>query len=225
MTDLIVATCSYQAADFAVKNWHYSKKMPAGKCYRIGVWENKKFVGAVIFSWGANNNLSSPYGLEMIECVELVRVACRQHDLPVTKFVSLAIKKLKADNPGIRLIISFADSYQGHIGTIYKAGNWFYLGKTTNKVDYIMPDGSVLNRRAYTGKGFNGERRPLPKDAVKFNSPPKLRYAMPLDKAMRRKIAKLALPYEYAVEGLEVSRLDSVKEVQVQSLPTALRSI
>jgi len=222
MTELVVAPCSYKAATFAVQNWHYSKKMPAGKCYRLGVWEDGKFVGALVFSWGANRSLSSPYGLEMTECVELVRVACRQHILPITKFVSIAIKKLKSDNPGIRLIISFADSYQGHVGTIYQAGNWFFLGRTAPKFDYKMPDGSILNRRAYTGKSFDGKVRALPSGAVKVDSPPKLRYAMPLDKSIRREIAKMALPYENAVEGLEESRGDSVSEVLVQSQPTAL---
>lgn len=225
MTNLVVAPCSYKAAAFAVENWHYSKKMPAGKCYKLGVWEDEKFVGALVFSWGANKSLSSPYDLEMTECVELVRVACRKHRLPVTKFVSLAIKKLKADNPGIRLIISFADSYQGHVGTIYQAGNWFFLGTTAPKFDYKMPDGSILNRRAYTGKSFDGRVQPLPREAVKVSSPPKLRYAMPLDKSIRRKIAKMALPYQYAVEGLEASHLDSFEEVLVQSQPTALGDV
>lgn len=220
-----MAPCSYKAATYAVENWHYSKKMPAGKCYRLGVWEDGKFVGALVFSWGANRSLSSPYGLEMTECVELVRVACRKHILPITKFVSLGIKKLKANNPGLRLIISFADSYQGHVGTIYQAGNWFFLGRTAPKFDYKMPDGSILNRRAYTGKSFNGTLRPLPSGAVKVDSPPKLRYAMPLDKSMRRQIAKIALTYENAVEGLEESRGDSVSEVLVQSQPTALGDI
>lgn len=222
MTDLVVAPCSYEAAAYAVKSWHYSKKMPAGKCYRLGVWEDDKFVGALVFAWGANKSLSSPYGLQMTECVELVRVACRRHILPITKFVSMAIKKLKSDNPGIRLIISFADSHQGHVGTIYQAGNWFFLGETAPKFDYKMPDNSILNRRAYTGKGFNGTVRPLPSGATKVNSPPKLRYAMPLDKSMRRQIAKMSLPYKSAVEGLEASHLDSVGEVLVQSQPTAL---
>jgi len=39
---------------------------------------------------------------------------------------------------------------------------------------------------------------------------------------MARKLSKLALSYPHAVKGLEESRSDSVAEVQVQSLLTAL---
>jgi len=38
--------CSYQAAKYAVENWHYSKCMPVGKLVKIGVWEDKKYIGA-----------------------------------------------------------------------------------------------------------------------------------------------------------------------------------
>jgi hypothetical protein len=41
----------------------------------------------------------------------------------------------------------------------------------------------------------------------------KYRYLYPLDKQIRRKIVKLALPYPNAVEGLEVSHDNSVVEV------------
>jgi len=49
----------------------------------------------------------------------------------------------------------------------------------------------------------------------------KYRYIYPLDKAMRRKVDKLRLPYPSAVEGSIASRDTSGIEVQVQSLPTA----
>jgi len=221
MVDLKVAPCSHEAAKYAVMNWHYSQQFPVGKAYKVGVWENQSFVGAVVFGYGANHNLSKAYGLDMTECVELVRVACREHLGFVSEYVSQALKLLKKDNPGLRVVISFADPYRGHQGGIYKAGNWIYLGKTDPKYDFVMPDGRVLNRRAYTGATFSGARKELPQGAKKIPMPPKHRFAFPLDKAMRRKLNKIALPYSNAVEGLEESHLDSVKEVQVQSLPTA----
>ncbi len=61
-----------------------------------------------------------------------------------------------------------------------------------------MPDGQVLNRRAYTGQQFgqgSSSRAQLPKEARPIIVPGKHRYLYPLDKAMRRKISRLALPY------------------------------
>ena len=46
--------CSHAAATWAVENWHYSGRMPAGKMVRIGAWEDGAFIGAVIFSQGGN---------------------------------------------------------------------------------------------------------------------------------------------------------------------------
>jgi hypothetical protein len=221
---LVIAPCSHKAARYAVENWHYSRQFPVGKAFKVGIWEDEQFIGAIVFTWGANHNLSKAYGLKMTECVELVRVACREHKGFVSQYVSAALRLLKSSNPGIRLVISFADPYQNHEGGIYKAGNWIYLGQTSSKYDFVMPDGKVLNRRGSTGRTFYGARRELPKGAEKKWMPPKHRYGFPLDKAMRRKLVKLEVKFPYAVEGLEESRGDSVSEVLVQSQPTARKS-
>ena len=197
MSDLLIAPCDAKAATFAVMNWHYSKTMPVGKSFKLGIWEQKQFIGAIIYGWGANHNLSKPYGLDMTECVELVRVAMRDHKVPVSQAVSSSLKQLKKHNPGLRLVISFADPYQGHRGGIYQAGNWIYAGQSPPKTDFIL-NGKVLNRRAYTGQQFGSgikSRAILPKGVQELKAPGKHRYLYPLDKGMRRQIQKLALPY------------------------------
>ena len=57
--------CSYHAAKYAVEHWHYSKTMPTPPVLNIGVWESGKFIGVVLFSRGANNNLGRPYRGEL----------------------------------------------------------------------------------------------------------------------------------------------------------------
>jgi hypothetical protein len=197
MSDLVVAPCSYEAAKFAVMNWHYSETMPVGKAYKVGAWEDSAFIGAVLFGWGANHNLSKPYGLDMTECVELVRVAMREHASPVSQVVAQAMKHLKRDNPRLRLVVSFADPYRDHHGGIYQAGNWIYAGQSPSKIEYQLDD-KILNRRAFTGQQFGKgatSRASIPTSARPIEMPGKHRYLYPLDKAMRRKITPLALPY------------------------------
>lgn len=194
--------CSHAAAKYAVEHWHYSGCLPVGKMVKMGVWEDDKFIGAVIFSWGANPNLSKPYGLKMIEVAELVRVALNDHKAPVTKIVSICLKMLKKQSPGIKLVISFADAYHDHVGVIYQAGNWLYLGKTHEKNDFEL-NGKIINRRAYTGKGFGGKRLPIPPGAKKIKMPPKYRYAMPLDIDVREKILQLSQPYPKRVGSID----------------------
>lgn len=221
-----IAHCSHEAAKHAVLNWHYSKAMPSGKLVKFGVWENKKFIGVVIYGRGATPNLGKPYQLEQTEICELVRVALDKHETTVTKIVAETIKKLKLSNPGLRLIVSFADPNQGHTGQIYKAGNWIYTGKSESAKFYRV-NGRVIHPRTAYSLGKNSLNWLIdnidPKAEAVYKLG-KLRFLYPLDKPIRRKIEKLAIQFEDAVEGLEVSRADSFGEVQVQFLATARKA-
>ncbi len=73
-----------ESAKYACENWHYSKCMPVGKTIKIGAWENGKFIGVIIFSYGANNNGAKSFGLKQDEACELTRVALTSHKSQVT---------------------------------------------------------------------------------------------------------------------------------------------
>ena len=225
MNELLVAPCSYDAAKYAVMNWHYSRTMPSGKLVKYGVWETGRFVGAIIYGRGATPVLGKPYGLDQTEVCELVRVAMTNHQSPVTQAISQTIKLLQSSNPKLRLIVSFADTGQSHKGGIYQAGNWVYSGHVVKC--WIQVNGVVLHPRSLGAKyGLGGQSIPwlranVDPDACNVELPPKHRYLYPLDRAMRRQIEPLRLPYPPAVEGSTVSRDASGVEVQVRSLPTA----
>jgi hypothetical protein len=194
MPDLRVDWCSHEAAEYAVSRWHYSRTMPVSKSARLGVWEANQFIGAVVFAWGANPNLGRPFDLDMLEVAELVRVALREHQTPVSRILSVAVRMLRRQSPGLRLLVSFADTDQGHHGGIYQAAGWIYTGTTPPKFDFML-NGQKLHRRTYTGANFGQPRLPIPAGAVKVRSPVKHRYVLPLDEAMRSRIAPLAQPY------------------------------
>jgi hypothetical protein len=126
--NLKIDFCSHDAAKYACLNWHYSRSIPACKLFKLGVWEDEKFIGAVIFSRGASPFLLKKYDLKQTEGCELTRVALKEHQTPVSRIVAIAIKILKKKNPGLRIIISFADPERGHHGGIYQAGGWIYTG-------------------------------------------------------------------------------------------------
>ena len=184
--DLKLAWCSFKASKFACENWHYSKCMPAGKSVKVGVWENNKFIGVVIFSLGANNNLAKHFGLEMTECVELTRVALSTHATPVTRIVSIAIKMLKKQSPKLKLIVSYADTGQGHDGIIYKAGNWIYQGKRHSESAIDPQTGEVKHTRSLHAKygSIKGFKRVKDK--------PKHRFVYPLEASVVERLQHLA---------------------------------
>jgi hypothetical protein len=171
--------CSYEAAKYAVEHWHYSKSLPSGKLIKIGVWENSAFIGAVIYSRGANNHLLSPYGLEQTDGCELARVALSRHLTAVTKIISVSLKMLKKANAGLKLVVSFADSRQGHEGKIYQAGNWVYAGSVKSSPDFYVNGRWQHQRNMHslygTIKGLKVPRR---------DGGYRHRYLMPLDRSL-----------------------------------------
>lgn len=192
--ELKIDWATHEAAKYACENYHYSKTLPVGKMVKLGAWENGKFIGVVIFAWGMNKSLGQPYGLEMVECCELVRVALTKHKVPVSRIMAVAIQFLKRQSPGIKLIVSFSDPEEGHHGGIYQATNWIYAGTTAGNYEWRL-NGRRLNKRAYTGHNFGNAKMKVPTGAIKINLKGKHRYLMPLDKEMRKRILPLSRPY------------------------------
>lgn len=195
--DLRIDWATHEAAKYACENWHYSGCMPAGKLVKIGVWECGKFIGVVLFGRGATPNLGKPYNLAQNQCVELVRIALTNHATQVSRIAALAIKFIKKTNPGLKLIVSFADQTQCHHGGIYQAGNWIYSG-CGQPSNFYMIRGKLTHPRSIGSKGFTQNligARQIDPNATIVNVPGKHRYLMPLDAEMKARIIHLAKPY------------------------------
>jgi len=218
-TDLHLDWASTPAARFACENWHYTGSLPVGKLVKVGVWEQQKFIGVVLFAWGMNKDLGSPYGLQMAECCELVRVALTKHQAPVSKIMARALKMLKQQSPGLRLVVSFADPAQGHHGGIYQACNWVYTGTTAPSFEFVL-DGKSLHKRSFTGDCFGKGKVALPKGANKVKTPGKHRYIFALDKDMQESIAKLSRPYPKRAASIDGDATVN-QAVESGSTPTA----
>ncbi len=192
--DLHLAWCDFVSAHTAVAKYHYSQVMPAGKSVKIGVWEECKFIGAIIFGWGANNNIGKPFGLKMTEICELTRVALKKHKTPVTKIVSIAIGMLRKQSPGIKMIVSYADPRQGHHGGIYQAGNWIYVGipKQSKGAHYII-NGKIIHGRSVRSKW--GSEKNIPYKWEYATGTEKHKYLMPLTVELKKKIELLRKPF------------------------------
>jgi len=215
--------CSHEAAKYAVEHWHYSKTIPANKSNYIGVWEDDKYIGVVIFGLGASPSLGKPYGLENFEFLELTRVALNKHKTPVSKIVAIAIKMVRLHNPGIRILISFADPFYGHNGAIYQAMNWIFTGMTNDAEMWKLPNGDLIDPRRYNGHGHN-KPAPVPSGAILIKTPGKYRYLYPLDDEMRKQIEPLRKPYPKRGRG-ETDNAPQSNEATGGASPTRPLSI
>lgn len=188
MDDLVVNWITRKDAEFAVKRWHYSRKMPGAGLVCVGFWEGKNFIGTVIFGMGANFNIALSFGLKQLEACELVRVALRTTKKTTTSHIVMrAIEFLKKQSPNLKLIVSYADIDQNHHGGIYQATNWFYLGvsKKNMCVAYIF-NGRKIHRRS--------ANKEITKVAIPVISKGRHKYIFPLDKRVRKKCLKAELP-------------------------------
>lgn len=197
--DLKVDWATHKAAEYACKHWHYSRKMPVFGSVKIGAWENDVFIGVVLFSRGATPEIGSPYGLCKTEVCELTRVALKSHISNVSQIIAKAFKFFKKKCPRIRLIVSFADSAQGHHGGIYQATNWIYAGESKTHAYYVL--GKVEHPKTLHSRyGIGGQSIPwliknIDPNAKRIFAGVKHRYLMPLDRKMRKQILPLAKPY------------------------------
>ena len=215
--DLKIDWATHEAAKYACENWHYSKSVPVPPLVKVGAWESGMYIGCILFSRGANNNMLKPFGLSATEGCELTRVALKGHTNAVSRIIRIAIKFLKDNSAGLRLIVSFADPSHNHHGGIYQAGGWVYTGRQQDSLEWLAPDGKVWHGRMVKAKGWtvcHGTKRTTwrPEQCQKIIKPGKHRYLMPLDDAMRKQIQSLARPYPKRVTSADSGTLGNPAE-------------
>lgn len=141
---------------------------------------------------GANNNLPKTFGKNAGEVLELVRVALNGKQEYTSKAVAMSLKQLHKDDPRVQIIVSYADHRQRHIGTIYQATNWIYLGKSmTSDTQYFYKGKWTHERSINAQKNRDELKRTLPK---RQNSN-KFKCVYVFDKKLRKHYLKLAQPY------------------------------
>jgi hypothetical protein len=125
-------------------------------------------------------------------------VALGPHQSPTSRIVSIAVRLLRQQSPGLRLIVSYADPEHGHHGGIYAAMNWLFIG-TTNAESLIRLNARLFHPRTvasrYGTRGIDWLRQHVAADAAHVRTLPKFRYVLPLDAAMREQLALRVLPY------------------------------
>lgn len=120
-----------------IKDNHYSHGSSKSPSLCVGLFENEKLIGVLMFACPCSENVrSSIFGKEYKDrVIELHRL----HILDITPknteswFISKCLKLLKNIRPEIWAVISFSDTTEGHSGVIYKATNAYRIGSTVNK--------------------------------------------------------------------------------------------
>lgn len=199
---------STKAVRYACMHFHYAKSVPVNTLGYNVYNDNDEWCGVVLFGSGANNYIGNEYKLKQGQVFELVRVALNGKQSCTSQAVSMALKALHNDCPLCRLVVSYADCDQNHLGTIYQATNWLYVGTMMQNEhdsswlingkryhgriisDWVRNRGGLqgLTRLQFLQKYYDANAKP-------YITKGKRKYLMPLDKAMRRQIEPMRKPY------------------------------
>lgn len=169
------------AARMVVQHHYLHRRPPISYCY--GLWVSGELVGVVTYGVPASRNVQqSVCPSDPDAALELNRLWVHD-DQPrntESRFVSSTLRTLPP-----RLVFSYADTAQGHLGYIYRALNFHYAGWTdmdrkTPRFDYI-PNDATKHPREASRSGRSG---------ITVRRRPKARYWMPTgNKADRKRLA------------------------------------
>lgn len=155
-----------QAAPF-VRQHHYAASMPVTRLsvglFRNGAGGHSELVGVCIFAHPVNNasvpksaGLNNPRGACDLGRLVLFDDTGGNAE---TWMLSRAFKLLRQEKPEIISVISYADPIRridqhgqvfmpGHVGTLYSVMGSRYTGRSSPRVDLILPNGQPISSRA-----------------------------------------------------------------------------
>ena len=152
ISNLEISPLSYKDAMDIVVNKHYLKR----KCpcsFAFGLYHNSDIVGVIVFGKPASytlcNGIAGKDESENVIEFNRLWVDDRMPRNTESWFVSRALKMCPYD-----IVVSFADTEQGHVGFIYQATNWLYCGISKKqkyfrlKTDEDNKGGTTYRRRA-----------------------------------------------------------------------------
>lgn len=194
-----------------IATYHYSATMPDSTRFAFGGFYGDKTAGIVVFGMGASLAAYKRLipDIERGEYVELTRAWVADAAPPNTasRLVASAVRLLP---PEIRLVLSFADQEQGHVGYMYQALNFIYCGEAKGGGSKLFDaEGKELHPRLlgiykmrhpadYGDMTYAQIAKELGWSTVHGARSTKHRYALGRDFATRRALRQTALPYPKA---------------------------
>ena len=181
----------FDATPFIISR-HYAKKFPQVSYY-FGMYDSKELIGITAFGTPASPSLTrgicgKKYQDEVLELKRLVLKYNRKNE--ASYLISKSFKLL----PKPRIIVSFADTSQDHVGVVYQASNFIYTGLSKKRPDWRMK-GKNLHSKSICEQ-FDSAQRKSDDRFYLIDRPRKHRYIFFLGNKKQRKQYLEDLKYE-----------------------------
>ncbi len=132
---------NHATAQSAINKWHYLAGTGFLASYRFGVFYGGYNKGVITYGIPNAANLKGVYTQDtQHEYMELTRLALAP-ELPknsASRVIGVSLRLLKQREPNLKGVVTYADTEQGHEGTIYKATNFEHRGLTAPKTDFYI---------------------------------------------------------------------------------------
>jgi hypothetical protein len=125
--------------NFEVEPWllqkHYAKRM-CPISYAFGLYDQEKLIGIVTYGVPASSMVRRGLCGEQWEenVIELNRLCCNSEKNLASILVGRSLQML----PKPMIVVSYADTEQGHVGYVYQATNFIYTGLSFKKKDWAI---------------------------------------------------------------------------------------
>jgi hypothetical protein len=187
--------------------------------YAFGLFEDNVLRGIVTYGPPPTPAIKQAiFGGEMQDIVfELNRLCI---DTPIENAASILIGRSLGMMPKPSCIVSYADGGQGHVGYIYQATNFMFIGSVTAHDCEFEVNGVKTHGRALTDRGITNHIEWAKANNVKMIKPmPKNRYVFFCgDRRQKRQmLSALKYPVEPYPKG-ESRRYDASATVQIQGV-------
>ena len=141
------------------RKYHYFGDKDFLNSYSFGALFSGEVWGSISFGIPNATAIRGLYNRdEQYGVMEITRLAFKP-EAPrnsCSRLISQSIKLLRKRYP-LRLIITYADTAQDHVGTIYKASNFKSHGLTAKKTDFLWPDGTIKKTKGIKYSEQKGE--------------------------------------------------------------------
>jgi len=188
-----------KAVEYSCLYFHYAKSVPA-YAYAYNIYnDDDEWCGCILFGLGANNRMAGNLDCITGTCLELQRVALngKQGHNATSKAVAMAMREVKKDAVYLKCLFSYADTKQKHLGIIYQATNWIYVGESESSEYEELSTGKRVHGRTVSQikerMGFKYTSLELGYKSVKAMN--KHTYIYPFDKKIRRMILERQKAY------------------------------
>lgn len=198
MAKMIVKSIASKITDEWLLTKHYAKR----KCNRMfcyGLFIENKLCGIVTYGQPSSPQvgrgfLGEDYRTRVLELNRL----CVNETAPKNSASCLIGRSLKMMPKGA--VVSYADGMMGHVGYIYQATNFIYVGSAKSHDNEYCVDGKWTHAKSLADKGITAPSKWAKENNIEIRKPQaKHRYIYFTDKKLKKHLKYTALPYPKGV--------------------------